>query len=136
MSRKSLMSPKSKSVIEHLRIFGATSTDLLMAVLPGETLPALRKRLRNLEAGGWLKSEPNPAGVVMWVIHPSSRGLFSEHSSKARKTAFKAAPFVGTPALPRQINVMLGPVYQQPPSAGMRAGAFDFMRIASHGVRC
>lgn len=136
MTRKSLMSAESKAVVEHLRKFGATPAECLMPVVPGEALPALGKRLRNLEAGGWLKKERNAAGLVMWSICPSARGLFAASNVEKGKTPFKAASFVGVPALPRQINVMHGPVYRQPPSVAMRQGAFDFMQVRSAGMPC
>nr|WP_315539474.1 hypothetical protein [uncultured Comamonas sp.] len=136
MSRKSSMSAESKAVLDQLRTCGATTAEHLLAVVPGEALPALGKRLRNLEAGGWVKKERNPAGIVMWGICPSARGLFAEQRPRSRKTASPADAFVGTPAFPRQINVMHGPVYVPPPNVVTRQGAFDFMQLRSVGMPC
>jgi len=136
MSRKSSMSAESKAVLDYLRTFGATTAERILAATAGEALPALGKRLRNLESGGWVKKERNPAGIVMWAICPSARGLFTEQRPRRHRTVSPTNAFVGAPALPRQINVMHGPVYVPPPSVGIRQGAFDFMQVRSVGMPC
>lgn len=132
-ARKSSMSPESRAVLDHLRKKGPATVGALMEVAPADTRISLRKRLGNLERSGWLQREIVQE-VVVWSIRPSARDLFEE--AELPRTAPKAAPFIGVPALPRRINVMEAPNYSSPQSLATRHGAFDFMHVPSHGVRC
>jgi hypothetical protein len=127
------MSPESKALVDYLRKHGGASVDTLTTVVPADSRTGLRKRLGNLERGGWLQKEQEQE-TVLWSIRPSARELFAK--AELPRPATKKPPFVGVPALPRRINVMTTPPYCPSQDLVARQGAFDFMRVPSHGVRC
>jgi hypothetical protein len=130
---KSTMSPESKALLAYLRQNGAATMGTLMNAVKNDTRTSLRKRLGNLERGGWLQKEIVQE-VAVWSLRSAARDLF--RTEKHRCAEPVAANFVGTPALPRRINVMQAAIYTPSRSPCTRQGALDFKHVPSHGVRC
>jgi hypothetical protein len=96
----------------------------------GENFKAFSARLHYLKAQGWLLN----AGA-------STRAVWSRSSERPShtlrpKVVAQPAAAVGQTVPPRQYDYMRGPVYQPAACATPRAGAFDFLQLASHGHRC
>jgi hypothetical protein len=93
-----------------------------------------QKRLAYLVSKGRLKTV-NLAGKLHWEV--PELGTAGEADCKpAEKITRCADNWVGAVVPPRQHNVMDGPTYVPEPDASLRAGALDYRRVASHGVRC
>lgn len=86
-----------------------------------------RDRLARLVAVGQLAHNGQRDARRLWRAGPLAPAL----------PAPPAAPrWAGPIVPPRRVDVMGGPVYVPPPAAPVRAGATDFQRCASLGVRC
>lgn len=134
MSTENLTSKLSRAsfeLVDHLRAHGPATAQELHAVLsPGR--PHMRprdiaQRLKRLEALSWLYSEEDRDGVRRWhalAITPTTA-----------RPAPRPKPYVGQVAPPRRIDVM-NSTWVPPAGPALRAGALDYQRCASLGVRC
>lgn len=121
---------QSCSFEELLGMFGGPAADV-------DASQRFIKRLYYLVDSGRLRSHISTVdGVRHWTLPPvSAEPSIDAHRTRTRDCAPVDA-WVGTVAAPRQNSVLAGPLYVPDRDCALRAGALDYKRFASHGVRC
>ena len=126
MSRKTTLSPESLAILNLLRERGPCSLVELRLNLPAAFSKFhLVKRLGTLVDNGWLQVLWPTEDERLWAVSPRARAALPKLQPNE--------PPVLVP--PRRISVMSGN-YTPRPMHPARAGALDYQRCASHGVRC
>lgn len=93
-----------------------------------------RARLQYLVDSGQLQATGRGRGRTWYAQRHSVRALQGHTPSQPAPDT--PTPWVGPVVAPRQYNVMHGPAYTPGPTLALRAGALDFRRVPSAGVRC